>query len=133
MKQQEPVWIRWPYARIRRDLKTERGEVIQFLAQLEYDIEATPSGQNSPEWQTVARFDHNSDSQQGHDIAEEGLHLDIYKDGDKYRVFTGFQYVPLKRAPRYCQEYLSTHADRLLAQFEEWHGLRGPWRIQSSE
>jgi len=57
---QPPAWVRWPYARIRRELETERGQVRRFVAQLEYDIEATPTGQNTPDWRTVARFDHES-------------------------------------------------------------------------
>jgi len=133
MSEQDPAWIRWPYARIRRSLETERGDVIQFMTQLEYDVQATPSGQNTPDWQPVARFDHNSESFHGHDVSEEGLHLDLYRDGEKYKVKTNFPPVPLSRAFRYCEEYLMRHADYLLQQFEEWHDLRGPWRVQSSE
>jgi hypothetical protein len=129
MVDQEPAWIRWPYARIRRSLKTERGEVIQFTAQLEYDVQATPSGQNTPEWRTVARFDHDANSLHGHDVAEEGLHLDIYRNEEEYKVKTAFPPVPLSRAFRYCEEYLTQHADYFLQQFEEWHDLRGPWRV----
>lgn len=133
MADQEPVWIRWPYARIRRELETERGAVLRFVAQLEYDVQATPAGDNTPDWQPVARFDHNSHSQHGHDISDEGLHLDLYKDGEKHRVLDTFPPVPLSRAPRYCEEYLTRHANRFLEQYERWHDLYGPWRTQSSE
>lgn len=132
MVSQPPYWIRWPYARIRRELDTERGEVRRFIAQLEYDIEATPTGENSPEWRAVARFDHDSSGEQAHDIRDEGLHLDIYRNEEKYRVLTEFPPVPLDRAPRYCQEYLERYADRLLERFERWHDLYGPWRTHSS-
>lgn len=133
MGEQDSAWIRWPYARIRRELGTERGDVIQFVAQLEYNIQATPAGDNEPEWRTVARFDHNKDTQHGHDIGEEGLHLDLYKDEEKHKVIDGFKPVPLSRAFRYCEEYLTRHADRFLEQFERWHDLHGPWRTQEFE
>lgn len=133
MGEQGPAWIRWPYARLRRELDTERGEVLRFVVQLEYDVQATPSGQNTPDWRPVARFDHDKQSFHGHDVSEEGLHLDIYKDGEKHKVLTGFPPVPLNRAFDVCEEYLTRRADRLLAQFEEWHNLHGPWRTYSSE
>ncbi len=88
MAELEPVWVQWPYARIRRELVTERGEPVRFVAQLEYDIQATPTGENTSEWRTVARFDHHSEAEHGHDIAEEGLHLDLYKDSEKYNPYS---------------------------------------------
>lgn len=132
MTDHPPAWIRWPYARIRRELETEQGQVRRFVAQLEYDIEATPTGQNAPDWRTVARFDHDITGEQSHDVREEGLHLDVYRDGEKYDVIGRFPPIPLERAPRYAQEYLERHADRFLQQFEEWHDLHGPWRDHSS-
>ncbi len=128
-----PAWVRWPYARIRRELETVEGQPTRFVAQLEYDVQATPTGDNDAEWKPVARFDHNSNTQDGHDINTEGLHLDLYKDGEKYRVLDGFPPIPLSRAFRYCEEYLTQHSDRLLRQFEQWHDLYGPWRTQESE
>jgi hypothetical protein len=128
-----PLWIRWPYARIRRELDIDHGEIQYFLAQLEYDIQATPTGENKSKWRAVARFDHNSDPERGHDIREQGLHLDVFRDGEKYRVETSFPSVPLTIAPEVCQDYLVEHADRYLEQFERWHDLYGPWRTHSSE
>jgi len=133
MTDQPPKWVRWPYARIRRELVIEQGDIFRFTYQLEYDIQATPAGGNAPDWRPVARFDHNIDPKHGHDIRDEGLHLDIYRDGEKYRVFTKFPPVPLPRAPRYSEEFLEREADRLLEQFERWHDLYGPWRTQESE
>ena len=124
----DPFWIRWPYARVRREWGADAGEVSYFLVQLEYDVEATPTGKNNPDWQTVARFDHNPDTEEGHDIREEGLHLDVYKHGEKHKVKRGFPPVPPGHAIRYCERYFERHAGRLLEQFERWHGLYGPWR-----
>jgi hypothetical protein len=128
----EPYWIRWPYARIRRELATHQGRVQSFVYQLEYDIQATPTGQSTPNWRTVARFDHDISGEQSHDVREEGLHLDIYRDGEKEDVLRGFPSVSIEHAPRYAEEYLKRHADRLLQRFEQWHDLHGPWRPHSS-
>ncbi|QZA87874.1 hypothetical protein K0C01_08695 [Salinarchaeum sp. IM2453] len=38
------------------------------------------------DWREVVRYDHDQDAPGGHDITEEGLHIDIYRDGEKYRV-----------------------------------------------
>jgi hypothetical protein len=129
MTKKGPVWIRWPYARIRRELEKEHGEILRFVTQLEYDVEATPSGQNEPDWRPVARFDHTKDSELGHDITEEGLHMDVFKNGEKHRVVRNFEHVPLEDAPRFCEQVLEQNADALLERFERWHDLRGPWRI----
>lgn len=37
-------------------------------------------------WELVAQFDHGPDSPYGHEIELEGLHLDLYKEGQRYRV-----------------------------------------------
>jgi hypothetical protein len=133
MSELDPSWIRWPYARIRRELVTEQGEVRRFVAQLEYDVAATPTGQSTPDWRTVARFDHDISGEQSHDVREEGLHMDIYRHGEKERVITDFPPVPLAIAPRFCEETLEARADALLERFEWWHDLHGPWRTHSSE
>ena len=126
-----PKWIQWPYARIRRIIEAQDGTVTRFVYQLEYDVAATPVGTHTPDWKQVARFDHNTDPSVGHDIRKDGLHMDLYRNGEKYRVVTSFPSVPLSLAPAYCEHYLEEHAPTLLKQFEYWHDLRGPWRIHS--
>lgn len=126
-----PRWVRWPYARIRRELETTDGAITRFVYQLEYDIAATPAGTHSPDWRPVARFDHSTAANRGHDIREEGLHLDLYRDGEKYRVLTGFPPVSLENSPQFCERFLEKNAERLLEQFERWHDLYGPWRVHS--
>lgn len=124
----EPFWIRWPYARIRRQLEVDQGRVRMFVYQLEYNIQATPTGENTPDWRTVARFDHDASGEHAHDVREEGLRLDIYRDGEKYAIKTGFPPVPLDAAPRFCEEFFKQNADALLERFERWHDLYVPWR-----
>ena len=108
-------WIEYPYARLRFDLEKERGTPTRFLVQLEYRVEG--------EWQPVAHFDHNPDGTYGHDVTEEGLHLDVYRDGKQVRTKRDFPTVPLSTAPDYCVSYFKTNADPLLRRFEQWHNL----------
>ena len=61
--------------RIGRD--TDSGDVTRFVVQLEY--------YHRDEWRTVVRYDHDSEGEFGHDVTEDGLHIDIYRDGKKYR------------------------------------------------
>lgn len=102
-------------AQIRAGLSTDRGDVTRFFVQLEYWLDG--------EWLAVVRFDHNPETEFGHDITEDGLHMDIYRDGQKYRVNDDFPPVTLNRAPRYCTTYIREHADRLIRKFEQWHNV----------
>jgi len=52
--------------------------VTRFTVQLEY--------RHDDEWREVVRYDHDgTDIGGGHDVTEEGLHIDIYRDGEQYR------------------------------------------------
>lgn len=108
-------WIEYPHAQLRFDLETERGTPARFLIQLEYCVEG--------DWVPVAHFDHNPEGTYGHDVTEEGLHLDIYRDGEQVRTKRDFPTVPLSNAPDYYVSYLKTNADPLLRRFEQWHSL----------
>jgi hypothetical protein len=108
-------WIEYPHAQLRFILDTERGTPTRFLVQLEYRDEG--------EWKPVVHFDHNPEGTYGHDMTEEGLHMDIYRDGEQYLVRQDFPPMKLSRAPAYCVSYIKTEADRLLRRFEQWHNL----------
>jgi len=120
------VWVEWPYARIRRELDTVDGDVTRFVYQLEYDAKATRDGHPPHDWRQVARFDHNVDGE--HDVSIEGLHLDVYRDGEKFEKFRGFPNVPLNLAPDYCEDFLRERSDELLNEFEAWHDFGKEWR-----
>jgi hypothetical protein len=75
------------------------------------------------EWLEVVRFDHAPDAEMGHDITEEGLHMDIYREGVKHCVKGDFPPVKLNRAPRYCTAYIRENAERLIRRFERWHNV----------
>lgn len=117
----EPIRIDWPRVRIRRIIETDAGTVTRFVIQLEYDMAA--EGEGTQTWRVVARLDHDRSSGGGHDVSEEGLHLDIYRDGRRYARSRDFPKLPPGDAMRYAETYLREHADRFLARFERWHGL----------
>jgi hypothetical protein len=102
-------------AQIRGGISTEKGDVTRFFIQLEYWLDG--------EWFEVIRFDHDPEAEMGHDITEEGLHMDIYRDGVKYRVKDDFPPVKLNRAPRYGTTYIRENAERLIRRFERWHNV----------
>lgn len=120
-------WVEWPYARIRRELDTRNGEIVRFVYQLEYDVEASEDGLPPHDWQEVARFDHSIENPMGHDVGEEGLHLDVYRNGKKYRTARGFPPLRPTQAPRFCEQFLIDRADELLARFEKWHDVGKKW------
>jgi hypothetical protein len=102
-------------AQIRAGLTTHRGDVTRFFVQLEYWLDGT--------WLEVIRFDHNPDTEFGHDITRDRLHMDIYRNGQKHCVKDDFPPVELNHAPRYCTMYINEHADRLIRRFEQWHNV----------
>ena len=63
--------------RIRTGYTHDRGTGTRFVYQLEYRVD--------DEWQTVVRYDHDPASEHGHDVSEEGLHIDAYRDGEQHR------------------------------------------------
>lgn len=124
----EPVWIVWPHARIRRIFETDGGSISRFVVQLEYDVAADMETESPPSWRVVARFDHDASSVGGHDVSEEGLHLDVYRDDERYARARNFPRLPPGSAMRFAENHLRRHADLLLARFERWHDLapKGP-------
>lgn len=118
-------WIE-PYARIRKDIDARRGRITRFVVQLEYDM--CPDPMKESDWWQVARFDHDPLDKCGHDIREERLHMDVYRDGHKEYVARHFPEVELEYAPKYCENYLLEHADWLLSRFEDWHGISDRWK-----
>ncbi|MCH7661519.1 MAG: hypothetical protein IH933_13385 [Euryarchaeota archaeon] len=119
------VRVEWPYARIRRELAVEDGVPIRFVYQLEYNTEASLDGLPPHDWRQVARFDHDVDGP--HDVTNEGLHIDLYRDGEKYEQTYDFPRVELTDAPDFCQQYLQQNADYLLGRFERSHDVGKRW------
>lgn len=119
------IWVEWPYARIRRELEVENGIPVRFVYQLEYNVEASRDGLPPHDWRQVARFDHDIDGP--HNVAEEGLHIDLYRDGERYEQSRDFPDVEVTDMPDFCQGYLEQNVDYFLDRFERWHDISEKW------
>lgn len=108
-------WVRYPDAQLRFSMDTEHGTPTRFVVQLERLV--------NDEWREVVRFDHDNEGELSHDIREEGLHMDIYRDREKHLARRNFPPMRLNIAPAYAQAYIESEADRLLKRFDQWHNL----------
>jgi len=119
-----PKPVDLPYLRLRFVLETSGGSPVKFLIQLEYNLQMVSKYPDT--WQAFARFDHNPQSKKGHDIEQEGLHMDLIDaDGTRCDVKRGFDSIPLDRAPEYCEGFLLERAEELAEDFERRNGIRG--------
>jgi hypothetical protein len=94
----------------------ERGAVTRFVVQVEYRVNG--------EWLEVVRFDHDPESDHTHDVTEEGVHMDVYRDGEKIRSEEVFPPMKASDALTFAEEHLNQHAERYINRFEEWHEIR---------
>ncbi|MFB6228173.1 MAG: hypothetical protein ABEH88_06310 [Halobacteriales archaeon] len=97
-----------------------RGEVTRFVVQLEYLIELYPE-----EWATVVRYDHDAEGSAAatHDVTEEGLHIDIYRGGEKIDSHELTPPLPANDALNRAEEHLAEHLEGYVRRFERWHGI----------
>ena len=102
--------------RVRLGYSHKRGDVTRFVVQLEYCIEG--------EWREVVRYDHDPASEFGHDVTEEGLHIDIYRDGEQYRTEYVAPPMPAGVALDRAEDHLSNNLKTFTTRFEQWHGIR---------
>lgn len=101
---------------LRTAFSAERGEVVRFVIQLEYWLDG--------DWREIVRYDHDRDAEGGHDITEDGLHRDIYRDGEKYRVERVTGPIPANKGFDAAEEDLQEHAEDHVKRFERWHGVK---------
>ncbi|MFC4553535.1 MULTISPECIES: DUF7718 family protein [Halorussus] len=104
--------------RVRRRIgySHDHGEVTRFVVQLEYKLD--------DRWAEIVRFDHDPASDFGHDVSKEGVHMDVYRDGEKIQSEEVFPPMPPDEALTFAEEHLNQHAERYIKRFEEWHGIR---------
>jgi len=104
--------------RKRTGFSTDRGEVAQFLVQLEYEVEG--------KWAIVVRYDHDTQGapEMSHDVTEEGLHVDLYRDGEKIDSPFIAPPMPAGVALDLAEEHLTENLERYIRRFEEWHGIK---------
>lgn len=83
------------------------------MVQLEHNPRPWADG----DWQPVARFDHQPHLLHGHDVYEEGLHMDLYdRDGSKRTVYPDYGPLPADtgRLLEFCKQRLREGCDHLL-------------------
>ncbi len=107
-------------SRRRLGLDIKRGIVTRFVVQLEY-------GRNivEDEWDEVVRYDHDSEgsSEAAHDVTEDGLHIDIYRDGEKIESHELTPPLPSNVALNRAEEHLRENLKGYIRRFEEWHQI----------
>lgn len=100
----------------------ETGRVVYFVVLLYYYATGTPTvGDPLP----VVGFDHDERGERTpHDVAEEGLHMDVYCDGTKHDVVTEFPPVySAEDALSTAIRHTRTNAARCVARFERNHDV----------
>ncbi|WP_254538937.1 DUF7718 family protein [Halomarina litorea] len=110
-------------ARRRLGIDTDHGEVTRFVVQLEYCTDP-----EADEWATVVRYDHDGEGsdEATHDVTEEGLHIDVYRDGAKVDSHELTPPMPANAALNAAEAHLSEHVEGYLRRFEQWHGIQNP-------
>lgn len=105
---------------LRFGLNTHRGTVTRFMVQLEYWING--------EWSEVVRYDHDPEAapEMAHDVTAEGLHVDIYRDGEKADTERVTGPLPAGEAFNRAEEHLTQHLQAVVRRFEQWHGMQNP-------
>lgn len=102
-------------ARVRLGFDTAKGVVKRFVLQLEYRL--------GEEWVEVVRFDHDSAGEFAHNVSRDGVHMDVFRAGEKHReeIFPPME--PAK-ALNFAEAHLAEHAKQYIKRFERWHGIR---------
>lgn len=115
-----------PIVRRRTIIEVEHGDIVAFCVQLEFNH--SPAADRSDDWQYIARFDHKPESVEGHDIREEGLHMDLYHPTEDDRTYTDFPPVPLSLAPAYAADYFDERYLGICERYLEWSPtVEGSW------
>ena len=121
------VGVDWSCLQLHIYIDTVRGEVEEFFVSLEYNLQYAVM--QPDDWCEIARFDHNPSSPAGHDITQEGLHLDLLNmDGSKHRVKTAFPAMPANHAPKYCREFFERRGEAIAEHFERRENINGHYR-----
>lgn len=107
--------------RRRLGIDVEAGTVTRFVIQLEYLVD--PIAGN---WGPVVRYDHDSQGsdEATHDVTQEGLHIDIYRDGEKIDSNELTPPLPANEALDAAEDHLAEHLEGYVRRFERWHGIK---------
>ena len=107
-------------ARRRLGIDVDRGQVKRFVVQLGCLINP-----HLEVWGTVVRYDHDAggSAEATHDVTQDGLHINIYRDGEKIDSHELTPPLPANDALNAAEEHLAEHLDGYIRRFEEWHGI----------
>lgn len=109
--------------RVRRRLGTDvdRGTVTRFVVQLEYLVDPIIHA-----WEPIVRYDHDAEGspEATHDVTEDGLHIDVYRDGNKVDSHELTPPKPANEALAVAEEHLAEHLEGYVNRFERWHGIK---------
>jgi hypothetical protein len=103
----------------------ERGTITRFMVQLEYWLDS--------DWREIVRYDHARDAPGGHDITEEGLHRDVFRDGEKVETVQVSGPIPANEGFNYAEDDLRKDAEHYTKRFEQWHDIKKRSRPVSDE
>ena len=78
---------------------------------------------HSGDWKPVVRYDHDRDAEDGHDIAAEGLHMDIYRNGEKVNVKDITGPIPPADGFDYAEDDLRENIQQYIKRFEQWRDI----------
>jgi len=100
----------------------DEGKVEWFVVQLLHNVK--PYHVEREDWREVARFDHNPDALDGHDVVEEGLHMDLTFENSEDEKETRFpSHTPppsdLGLTVRYCVNYLRNRYEKLIKRYND--------------
>lgn len=102
---------------LRTAFSADSGELTRFVSQLEYWHEGA--------WKVIVRYDHGRGAPGSHDVTEDGLHRDVYRDGEKFRVESITGPIPADEGFDFAEEDLRENGEAYIKRFERWHDISG--------
>lgn len=94
----------------------QSNHIPRFIVQLHYYIDINPV-----QWEAIARMDHNETAALGHDIYQEGLHIDTARQSQPpVKLHPSHGPLPTSRGTviRACTDYLDANADYFIDVYE---------------
>ena len=115
-----PRSVSHPHGEILYGVTTDGGEVTSFVVQLRCWV--------GTDTELVAQFDHTPEHGLGHDVEREGVHMDVFRDGEKVETSNvadaGLDAhpgpLPAAAAFNYALRYMEQENKRLIERYQAW-------------
>jgi hypothetical protein len=103
----------------------EKNHIPRFLVRLHYRVSDAPV-----EWEAIARFDHNEDPNQGHNVYTEGLHIDVKAPSGWTKIHPPHGPLPQNRGVviRACVDYFDAETQYFIDVYNGTIAPGGPAR-----